>query len=396
MATIFSLSGEYVRRMQMKLWWKRKAEGVKKCNPMKKTLLAILIMNISLPLIGQTFGNSINFDGIDNFAFVPHHPSLNPLDGSWTILLWIKAPDIIQEGPLVRKRHPMGGYNQYNLGIGDNDPHYIDPGKRIYTNYIDSAGVSERSGYTEDEFVDGNWHHLAFVADKATDSAYIYIDGIKQNFIIKYNYGIWPDVGNADSLLIGRNNSGFHYYNGEMDELSIWERALPLARIQTIMLDTLSNAYYNSTDSGLVAYYRFDAYEDLGVGNEGIDDIRDLSFYSNHGDAEGSPTLTPSGVLTAIDDHPVVAEFSIFPNPASTQFTVRILNAGQSDLDFSGGGVLIELYDLVGKKVAVLFNGKPNSVQLEFDIRYLPPGIYYCRISNGNYSLTKRIMLIGD
>jgi len=65
-------------------------------------------------------------------------------------------------------------------------------------------------------------------------------------------------------------------------------------------------------------------------------------------------------------------------------------------LDFSGGGVLIELYDLVGKKVAVLFNGKPNSVQLEFDIRHLPPGIYYCRISNGNYSLTKRIMLIGD
>jgi len=90
---------------------------------------------------GQAAGNAIQFDGIDDYMLVPHHQSLNPGDGSWTISLWIKAPDIIQRGPLVGKRLRMEGYNQYTLGIGDTDPHFINPGKRIYTNYIDSAGV---------------------------------------------------------------------------------------------------------------------------------------------------------------------------------------------------------------------------------------------------------------
>lgn len=54
---------------------------------MKKVLLSILVLIIVYPLSGQTFGNAVDLDGIDDYAVVQHHPSLNPMDGSWSVAL---------------------------------------------------------------------------------------------------------------------------------------------------------------------------------------------------------------------------------------------------------------------------------------------------------------------
>ena len=142
------------------------------------------------------------------------------------------------------------------------EAHNPSPGKRIYSNFIDSSGVSERSGYMADEFVHGSWHHIAFVADMDADTIFTYIEGVKHDYFIQYNFGDWPDVGNTEDLFIGHNNI-VNFFNGEMDEVSIWNKALTSEQINVIMNDTLSSDYYSSIDSGLVAYYRFDEYEDL-------------------------------------------------------------------------------------------------------------------------------------
>jgi len=354
---------------------------------MKKLLLLISFVLILFPLIGQTFGNAINMDGIDDCVEALHDPSLNPLEGSWTILFWLKAPDIIQKGPLVRKRFPDGGYNQYNLNIANDDPHILEPGKRINVDYIEDDGVSERSGYCTEEFVDGNWHHIAFVANYATDSVYIFIDGIKQAFDIKYNFGDWPNVENEENLMIGRNNSGGSFLLGTMDELSIWNKALSLANIQEMMYDTLSSEYYTTSDSGLIAYYRFDEFEDLGIGNSGNDDFRDLSVWGNHADSEGNPELIPSDFPVNIDYKKVSDFMTIYPNPAKNKFEVR------SSI-FEVEGCKIELYDLFGKLVAILSEGNSTTNQMEFNVSNMPQGIYLLRATTENKSITKRLILI--
>ena len=350
---------------------------------MKKILISIIIICIGLPLIGQTFGNAIIFDGIDDYMMVPHHESLNPGDDSWTIALWIKAPDLTQRGPLLGKRLRVDGYNQYALGIGDTDPHYPSPGKRLYYNYIDSAGVSERSGHLQDEFVDGNWHHIAVVANKAADDVSIYIDGILKTFIMNYGFGTWPDVGRLDSVLVARNSSGSHHFEGIMDELSLWTKALTQQQINTIQSDTLGPAYYSSTDSGLVAYYRFNEWENLGIGG-GTDDIRDFSVWQNHGGTDGLPGLGPSDIVGIAEEFKDI-EFIIYPNPAMDKIEVKCKKV-------KGELYTIEIYDLNGKKLLEQGISK-GTTTAEIDVKNLVNGIYFCKIKSSNSSSTKKLII---
>jgi len=342
-----------------------------KYNAMNKLLLFINILCFILTseLSGQSFKMAIDMDGIDDYALVPHDESLNPGTDSWTIALWLNAPNVEQDGPLVRKRLAEEGYNQFNLLIGHTDPHNPSPGKGIIYNYIDYAGVSERSGHLQNEFVDGNWHHIAVVSDKTADSVFVFIDGIKQVFNMQYNFGDWPDVTNVDSMLIGRDSGGSDFYTGKMDELSIWRKALNNAQILQVMTDTLSTSYYSSADSGLVAYYRFDALEDLGINGGGADDFRDFSFYGNHADADGDPELVPSLPIAFVPEELADLEFFVYPNPCQEKLTLHCSALGTRHSE-------LEVINLSGNVVYKEENTRSGEAEITVDVSHLPAGLY--------------------
>ncbi len=364
----------------------------------------LTIVFISFTGMPQKAGNAIQFDDIDDYIIVPHNQSLNPGTESWTVCMWIKAPDAAQRGPLIGKRHEESDFNQYTIGIGNTDPHNPTAGKRIYANYIDTAGISERSGYTQDEFIDGDWHHIAFVADKNSDSIFFYIDGVIHITVISFNYGNWPDVGKNDPLYIGCNSYVSAFYEGEMDEVSIWNKALTAYQINTVMNDTLSFAYYSTADSGLVAYYRFDEYEDLGIGSAGVDDIRNFSSNSNHGDSEGNPLLVPSGILVSVDDNPLlISDFQLdqnYPNPFNPATTIRY--SIPSNVKGQTSKVILKVYDVLGNEVATLVNEeKPaGSYEVEFNAvgtsrdLSLTSGVYFYQLKAGEFIQTKKMILL--
>jgi hypothetical protein len=64
------------------------------------------------------------------------------------------------------------------------------------------------------------------------------------------------------------------------------------------MYHTLGNEYTTSGDSGLIAYYKFDLIEDLGIDIDGDDDIKDYSVSGNHADTRGDPLLLESGAFS--------------------------------------------------------------------------------------------------
>ncbi|MCK4678872.1 MAG: T9SS type A sorting domain-containing protein [Bacteroidales bacterium] len=79
-------------------------------------------------------------------------------------------------------------------------------------------------------------------------------------------------------------------------------------------------------------------------------------------------------------------DFEIYPNPAKRMFKVQ-------SSTFKVQSCKIELIDLFGKRVAVLFEGKSNTDQLEFDVSHLQSGVYLCKIRTENHSLTKKIII---
>jgi len=339
---------------------------------MKNLLISILIICFGLPLIGQTFGNAIDLDGIDDYAIVPHHASLNPFDGSWSVAFWINAADKDQIAPVVMKRLPEPPYTQYSYAFGKDDPHDPEPGKRIRVNHIDDAGISERSGHTTAEFIDGEWHHLVIVANKEQDVIIIYVDGIAVEFVSLYYFGLWPNVETDFDLIIASGSSGSKI-EGIMDELSIWNRALDHNHIQQFMHDTLSPEYYYTADSGLVAYYRFDEFEDLGINGGGSDDFRDLSVWQNHADSEGGPVLIPSGIAVSIDKRGTLINIKIFPNPA-----IDIIRFEPSRIQHEDGPAVIEIYDLKGSKL-IEKQIPAGTENVDLDVSSLKSGVYFYR-----------------
>jgi hypothetical protein len=76
-----------------------------------------------------------------------------------------------------------------------------------------------------------------------------------------------------------------------MDELRIWNYQKSSQQIIALKDAPLDAAYYNTIDSGLVGYWRFDVLEDLGINNDGPDDVRDFSVLHNHLDLAGDAHL---------------------------------------------------------------------------------------------------------
>lgn len=96
------------------------------------------------------------------------------------------------------------------------------------SNYFDQAYGSNYSNDT--------WHHTVFTWNGTT--AYFYKDGIKSS---AYNWSGTISYNATHNLRFGANESGGSVYDGEIDEVGIWNRALT---------DTEASWLYNS-NSGL-------------------------------------------------------------------------------------------------------------------------------------------------
>lgn len=349
---------------------------------MKKILLFVAALMLFIGSSGQNFGSALSFDGLDDYGVVQHNAILNPADGSWTMACWIKAADKDQSSPIVMRRYADDPYTQYSYGFAEDDPHDPQPGKRIRVNHIEAAGASERSGYTTNEYIDGQWHHIAIVADKEEDGIIIYVDGSAVEFVPMYYFGAWPDIQVCTELYIGRGSSSSRL-EGPLDELSLWNRALNVNDINMIMANPIPAIYYETADSGVVAYYRFESFEDLGIGTAGNNDIRDMSSFANHMGAEGDPLLVPSVSLTAIEQAKTSQQdFTIYPNPCEGVLHLRYSISDPRNSKF-------EAINMNGKVVKSLeIQGKEATI----DLSELPPGLYFVQFQNGNNIEVKKLV----
>jgi Concanavalin A-like lectin/glucanases superfamily len=152
-------------------------------------------------------------------------------------------------------------------------------------------------GAEENSDISGLWHHYAVLASGA--EYLLYIDGERlkltasssvANDIPKgYGSGISPkqNVTLGARYLDGTSSLTF---KGSIDEFRIWNVLRSPEQIRSTMNDILGVVYYGSADSGLVAYWRFDNEEDLGIGSDSPD-IRDFSIHGYHGDLAGDASV---------------------------------------------------------------------------------------------------------
>lgn len=245
------------------------------------------------------FGKALSFSttGTDDYASVADSADIRPGDGSMTISVWAKPADVSQASGLVCKRQDSSPYPQVCLGIGGADTYSWPSGQQLLFTYYSSSISTARTGYTNRDVVDGNWHQYVAVADKDADTVRLYVDGKEEAITKDHTLGSWPNITNTNALLIGhKNNVGSGYFDGPIDEVEIYKSALTADQIRqlynhgvsTVMGALSTDASGNSDNSdtgsycppgqgstcvGPVAEWKFDektgtiGYDSTGNGN---------------------------------------------------------------------------------------------------------------------------------
>ena len=238
---------------------------------------------------------------------------------------------------------------------------------------------------------DSTWHHVAVTFNDTI--LCIYVDGRLAGQTIGESLTI-EECGNIMGL--GNNSDGniWHPFQGRMDEVRVWNIARSHQQIQRNMSDTLGPVYYATLDSSLVGYWRFDTLEDLGIGEDGQDDVRDFSTYNNHGDLVGSASLVISDLPTFIEPNinqsPI--EFKLFqnyPNPFNPSTTIEFTLPKSEFCE-------LKVYNILGREVSTLVSNKLNQGNhiYQFDGKNLASGIYYYQLVVGEYRKVKKMILL--
>jgi len=174
-----------------------------------------------LGIVGEAF----SFDGVDDYVSISDADFRS--NAARTMAFWVNTSDegvpIVFEntGPLKGALFGRGNHVDQHLHLG------IASGKQTLEWY--ESGHHSIQGTSN--IADGNWHHLVFVSDGA-GTASLYVDAVLENS------GPFFHTSGTTSTRFGSqyegNGSYKYFFNGLIDEVEFFSRALTASEIAAI------------------------------------------------------------------------------------------------------------------------------------------------------------------
>ena len=238
----------------------------------------IRVVSSSLAVIGTdnnsdiavtSVPNSLAFDGTNDIVTVPNAAGVNNFATTqkFTLECWVK-PANIKVGTFINKGGGSGG-EQYSLDLdGSGNIRFYIQGTAANSYNIISIPNTNISI--------GTWTHLAATYDAAGGIMMLYVNGVQKGSRAPSN----SLMSNSTGLAIGAQANAAQFFNGQIDEVRIWNRALCASEILNNMNKELAPG-----QNGLVAYYKM---------NQGIASGANTSI-TTLTDASGSGSI---GTLT--------------------------------------------------------------------------------------------------
>jgi hypothetical protein len=182
------------------------------------------------------FGNAFTFANhvyLTNLHEANAYPSSGlPIysAGAYTICMWVKGPpqtgkylyteaNLTNNNPLLLLQTGQVAANnaKFNVNIRTD-------GNTTILNHVVSTKV----------VFDDTWHHIAWVDDNG--NARLYVDGELDPTNFNYSRaGTFTFQTSAIGTLVRTNISGTAVFNGQIDDVAIWERPLSQAEVQSVM-----------------------------------------------------------------------------------------------------------------------------------------------------------------
>ena len=126
---------------------------------------------------------------------------------------------------------------------------------RIYTN-VTQSGPAYRRGYFNTTLNNGQWYHIA--VDLINNYAYLNGQDISNTFVDD-SYGTISSIVDADWKIGTQTATNTYYFNGKIDQVRIFNKALSSSEVTTLYGETSASATKSTTDvfddgSGIALY----------------------------------------------------------------------------------------------------------------------------------------------
>jgi hypothetical protein len=217
------------------------------------------------------FGNGGSFDGSDDYVFAGSSPTYNFGTGGLSVSSWVYVagdangnfPAIVEKSSGDFSNAPSNQKGFY-LSAG----YLISPARNIVWGIGDGGGDDVVSYSISNSDLQGRWHHLVGVADPvgtANAKVSLYVDGVLVSSANRTRTNSIDET--TRNLYIGAWSAYNRNFNGKMDDLRIYKRALSPSEVSQL---------YNWAP-GPYSYWKMDENSgttvyDIGTGQ------RNLSF----------------------------------------------------------------------------------------------------------------------
>lgn len=360
----------------------------------------------SAVLSNDRFGSvnsSFYFNGINSNIDLGINPSINSISNSFSISYWIKPQSF--GGMLIAnyssQGSPASSVWRFSSKLLSNGT--------VEFKYVYSSSGSWQSMNSNTVTLNLNsWYHCVYT--RSGSSSNIYING---NLVASNNTLASGNLDNptspAATTKFGYNfpsSGGIDYFNGELDDVGIWNRSLNQSEINALynncslnftsqpqnqsITTSIGSTNFSVSSSSPNATYQWQS--NIGFGFLNINNAGQFS-------GAQSATLTLSNIttsnnnqlfrcliqdgscidtsdiatLTVIDDagitNQILTDIIVYPNPVNDMIFIN---------NVSGESLTFEIYSVEGKKV---LEGKTSN---NIDVSKLSKGTYHLRIRQQN------------
>lgn len=182
--------------------------------------------------------SAYRFDGVDDYISVPNAATLNPVD-QMTIAFWMRIDGFTNVwSPIVHKGGPATDCDmnrEYSVWL--NSSSYMlgaSAGDSDCQNVLNSNTISAQE-----------WHQIVYVIDRHTNhNMQVFVDGALDQTVADPYRSF--NTNNNELRIAWTEEAGYSPYQGALDELRLYNRALSAAEIQDLY--NLSKTVSGSTN----------------------------------------------------------------------------------------------------------------------------------------------------
>ncbi len=245
--------------------------------------------------VNGKFASSLRFDGSNEYISMPVNDSKFNLTGPMSISIWVKREAAVGSfDSVISKTRNATTQKQYVIDINRNK-----------FRFGDNQGVITSS----DTITNGVWYHVVATYKGTTSFSglKLYVNGELQNAGTVGTFNVF-ESGAGEQLYIGQKGDGTEFFNGEVDEIKIFDFDLDQQEVLNLYQ---TNDVFNPIDysdpfsEDLIVYLKMDEASWNGTSGEVID----YAGGDHNGTRGGNATTTIDtrrdrvGTFDGVDDN---------------------------------------------------------------------------------------------